>query len=226
MKRALWIWIVAVAASAAGAEVIDRIVMVVNRTPILASDCDEELRFEALVNGRTPAANAAEREAALQRLIDQMLIEQQMAASKYVPAADGELDAAMQQVRKQVSPDGQQWAAALRRYGLSESAVSEHVRRQVNQLRYIDLRFQSEARPTPEAVQHYYSEQYLPRLRAAGGADKPLAEVREQIEQILTEQRIDQLLAGWLQTLRSQAEIDRRVPAAPGETAGRARGSE
>jgi hypothetical protein len=210
---------------AASAEVIDRIVAVVNRTPILASDCDEELRFEALVDGRAPDASPKSVDAALNRLIDQMLIEQQMAASKYAPAGEVETNAAIEQVRKQISPDGQQWAAALRRYGLPESTVEEHVRRQVNQLRYIELRFRSEALPTSDAVQRYYREQYLPRLRAAGGGEKALADVREPIEQILTEQRIDQLLTTWLQTLRSQAQIERRLPAT-GARSGSAAGSE
>lgn len=214
MKRALCILVLTAAAMAASAEVIDRILVVVNRTPILASDCDEELRFEALLDGRAPDATPKATEAAEDRLIDQMLISQQMAASKYLPAADGELQAALQQVRKQVAPDDQQWTAALRRYGLSESVVADHVRRQVNQLRYIELRFQSEARPAPEAVRRYYSQEYLPRLQAAGAGEKPLAEVREQIEQLLTEQRIDQLLAAWLQNLRSQAQIERLAPAA------------
>ena len=213
MKRAFCILVLAAAAITAGAEVIDRILVVVNRTPILASDCDEELRFEAFVNGRALAETPDARGAAVERLIDQMLISQQMSASKYVSLGNGELDAALQQVRKQVAPDNQQWNAALQRYGLSEATVADHVRRQVNQLRYIELRFQSEARPVPEAVQRYYSQEYLPRLRAAGAGEKPLAEVREQIEQLLTEQRIDQLLAAWLQTLRSQAQIERLAPA-------------
>jgi hypothetical protein len=225
MRRTLCIWVMAAAAMAASAEVIDRIVVVVNRTPILASDCDEELRFEALADGRALDATPKAMEAAVDRLIDQMLIEQQMTASKYVAAGDAETDAAVERVRKQISPDGQQWAIALQRYGLPESAVAEHLRRQVNQLRYIELRFQSEARPAPEAVQRYYREQYLPRLRAAGGGEKALAEVREPIEQILTEQRIDQLLATWLQTLRSQAQIERRAPATGART-GNASGSE
>jgi hypothetical protein len=210
---------------AASAEVIDRIVVVVNRTPILASDCDEELRFEALVDGRAPDATPKAMEAAVARLIDQMLIEQQMTASKYAPAGDAETEAAVERVKQQVSPDRRQWSAALQRYGLPESVVLEHLRRQVNQLRYIELRFQSEARPTPDAVQRYYREQYLPRLRAAGGGDKALADVREPIEQILTEQRIDQLLAAWLQTLRSQAQIERLGPATGART-GTASGSE
>src|ERR1043166_6936583 len=127
MRRTLCIWIMAVVALATSAEVIDRIVVVVNRTPILASDCDEELRFEALVDGRAVDTTPKAMDAALERLIDQMLIEQQMSASKYAPAGDAETNAAVEQVRKQIAPDGQQWTAALRRYGLSESTVAEHV---------------------------------------------------------------------------------------------------
>ena len=215
MKRIVWISIVAIAACAA-AEVIDRIVVIVNRTPILASDCDEELRFEALVDGREPDQTPAARQDALERLINQTLIDQQMTAARYVPAPEPETQAAVDQIKKQVAPN-EQWDAMLRRYGLTGAVVNSHVRRQVNQLRYIELRFQSEARPTQDAVQKYYNAQYVARVRAAGGSPKPLADVRDQIEQVLTEQRVNELMGAWLQTLRSQADINRRDPAAAGK---------
>lgn len=196
------------------AEVIDRIVAVVNRTPILASDCDEELRFEAMVDGREVERTATARDAALERLVNQMLIEQQMTAARYVPAPEAETQAAIEQVKKQIAADDRQWAAALQKYGLNSGTVTSHVRRQLNQLRYIEMRFQSEARPTLDAVKKYYEGQYVPKVRAAGGSAKPLADVRDQIEQILAEQRVNELMTSWLQVLRSQAEINRREPAA------------
>jgi hypothetical protein len=205
------------AATPAQAEVIDRIVAVVNRTPILASDCDEELRFEAFLDRRAPDSARPARDAALERLIDQALIEQQMTASRYVPAGDPETQAAVEQVKQQIAPDEQQWAAALLRYGLTQAAVSAHLRRQVNQLRYIELRFHSEALPTADAVQRYYNDQYMARVRTAGGKPQMLADVREQIEQILTEQRVNELMTTWLQTLRSQADINRRQAASAGQ---------
>jgi hypothetical protein len=218
MRRALWISILAIVATAMTAEVIDRIVAVVNRTPILASDWDEELRFEAFVNGRTAAASANERSAALERLIEQTLIEQQMSASKYAPAREDEIRAAVEQIRKQIAPDDTAWAASLRQYGLTGQIVTDHVRRQVNQLRFIELRFTRGAEPKPEAVQRYYNQQYVAKLHASGATEKPLADVREQIERILTEQRVDELLASWLKTLRAQAQIDKRFPETPAQS--------
>jgi hypothetical protein len=38
--------------------------------------------------------------------------------------------------------------------------------------------------------------------------------VSDKIEQILAEQRIDELLNNWLKTLRAQAHIERMLPAA------------
>jgi hypothetical protein len=37
--------------------------------------------------------------------------------------------------------------------------------------------------------------------------------VSDKIEQILAEQRIDELLNNWLKTLRAQAHIERMLPA-------------
>jgi hypothetical protein len=49
----------------------------------------------------------------------------------------------------------------------------------------------------------------VPELRKQGAPDPPLNEVSEKIEKIVIEQRIDELLNDWLQTLRSQAHIEK-----------------
>jgi hypothetical protein len=54
----------------------------------------------------------------------------------------------------------------------------------------------------------------LPEVRKRNASEPKLAEVSDKIEQILAEQRIDELLSNWLKTLRAQAHIERMLPAA------------
>src|ERR1051325_10663705 len=79
-------------AMASPGEVIDRIVAIVNRTPILQSDWDCAVNFEAFVDGKAVnSVTAEDRQATLKRLIDQTLIEQTMHASDFVATSDLEI---------------------------------------------------------------------------------------------------------------------------------------
>jgi hypothetical protein len=77
----------------------------------------------------------------------------------------------------------------------------------VNLLRYLDLRFRPEIRIDPRAIENYYREQLLPQLRKAGAPEPPLQQVAPTIEQLLAEQRLNELQSQWVRTLRLQAEI-------------------
>src|SRR5256885_8797370 len=92
--------ICAVLASPAGAgQVVDRMVANVNGHVLLQSDWEGELAFEAFIAGRSPNSfSAAERKAALDRLIDQELLREQVRPSE--SARPGEIAARVSEVRK------------------------------------------------------------------------------------------------------------------------------
>ena len=70
--------------SASAADVIDRIVATVNGHIILQSDWDGEVAFESFMGGRDPGHITDEqRKAALDHLIDQELLRQQMQSSEF-----------------------------------------------------------------------------------------------------------------------------------------------
>src|ERR1700693_5243518 len=65
----------ALALTAMAGQVVDRVVTKVNGHPILQGDWEQEVAFEAFSNARDPDSfTAAERNAALDRLIDQELL--------------------------------------------------------------------------------------------------------------------------------------------------------
>jgi peptidyl-prolyl cis-trans isomerase SurA len=210
--------LVASAALTAGGEVIDRIVATVNGSVILQSDWETAVRFEAFVDGKElDAVTDADRKAALGRLIDQTLIDAVVRTTDFVPASDQAVAAQVLQVRKQL-PSGAtdaSWRAALARYGLDDSDVMERVRAQMDDLRFVELRFRPSVKILPAEVEKYYREEFLPQLHRAGGQDKPLADVRPQIEELLIEARVNELEATWLQSLRTDAHIAIRPATAP-----------
>jgi len=47
----------------------------------------------------------------------------------------------------------------------------------------------------------------LPELKRAGGSTTPLNEVFGRIKNLLTEKKMNELLSGWLASLRSESHI-------------------
>lgn len=201
-------------------DVIERVVATVNNRPILQSDWDEEVRYEAFVNRRPLSRlTAAERKAALDRLIDQELLRQQIKENEeegVLQSTPPNIEKRLQEIRKQYSGADKQsvWEAALQGYGLREEDLAHHIALQMRLERLIDVRLRPAIHISRSSIESYYQQQLLPELRKAGVKDVPLVEVSPKIEELLTQRRMNELLSSWLHDLRSQSDI--RMEAAAG----------
>ena len=202
-------------------DVIDRIVATVNGNAILLSDWDEAVRYEAFMNGRQPeAATDVLRKAALDRLIDQELLREQIRASD-PPAAPTEEEIAqrVREIRSQYlgAEDPAAWKSMLERYQLTEAELRRRVSLQLTLLRLVDARFRPTVQIDPKNIEHYYQQSLLPQLHQSGAKEVPLAEVTPKIKELLTQEKVDQLLTAWLQNLRASSDIHTGEPAARGQ---------
>jgi SurA N-terminal domain len=194
------------------AQVVDRMVAVVNRQVILQSELDESEHIEFLLQGKPlDELTAPETDAVLDRLIDQALLQQQIVTPSVLEPTADEISSRLRDVRAQIPGAAVQekWLAMLAAYGVTEQDVEMHIATQLRILKFIDLRFRTLARVDRTSISNYYRDKLLPELRRQGAAEPPLNQVSGKIEQILTEQRIDELLNSWLQALRSQAQIEK-----------------
>ncbi|HMC29296.1 MAG TPA: hypothetical protein VKL99_00575 [Candidatus Angelobacter sp.] len=207
------------------AQVVDRMVAVVNKRVILESELDQAARVEFLLQGKPIASlTQADRAAVLERLIERSLLDQQIINPAMLDPAPEELAAKVREVRAGIpgaaAANDDQWKALLVAYGLTQQDLEEQLASQVRILRFIDLRFRGLVRVEKDAVEAYYQEKFLPEVRKRNAAEPRLEEVSGKIEQILIEQRIDDLLNNWLKTLRAQAHIEKMLPAPPASVAG------
>ncbi len=158
----------------------------------------------------------------MDRLIDQALLDQQIMNQAVLAPRPEELAAQIKEIRKQVpaaaTDDG--WKNVLAAYGLTEQDIGEQLTSQSRILRFVDLRFRGLVRVEKDAIAAYYQDKLLPELHKRGAAEPKLADVSDRIENVLVEQRIDELLAGWLQTLRSQAHIEKILAGTGSATVG------
>jgi peptidyl-prolyl cis-trans isomerase SurA len=203
----------AVSSAPSAAEVIDRIVATVNGRIVLQSDWDEALCYEALLSNRTLAQFTDEdRRSVLDRLIDQELLREQMKSSEFIHATDAEVEARLADARKQYpqAASAESWQSFLAQYQLTEKDLAVRVRRQIDLMRLVDARLRPAVQIDSKSIETYYRDQFVPKLKQSGASEVPLAEVSAKIRELLTQQKVSELLVSWLQTLRSEGEV--RMP--------------
>jgi parvulin-like peptidyl-prolyl isomerase len=218
MRRLLQLAVIVtcLAGLAQSGEVLDRIVAIVNNTPIFQSEWEMALRCEALLDGRNPESfNEGEQRAVFERLVDQELLQEQMRGFMMAPVTDDEVNARLQDVRSQIAAAKSQegWARTLAKAGVTGEDLNARIRTQLQVLRFLDTRFRPTVRVEYRTIQKYYREEFLPELHKHGGQEMQLSEAAPKIREILMQQRMDEQVTSWLQTLREQADI--RIPSAP-----------
>jgi peptidyl-prolyl cis-trans isomerase SurA len=198
------------APSRSAAEVIDRIVATVNGRVLLQSDLDEALCYEALLSNRSLANfTDDDRRAVLDRLIDQELLREQMKSADFRHASDAEVTARIADARKQypqaVTDDA--WHSLLARFHITEKDMFAHVQQEIDVMRLVDARLRPAVQIDAKSIEAYYRDQFVPKLKQSGASEVPLAEVSAKIRELLTEEKVTQMLVSWLQTLRSEGQV-------------------
>jgi len=196
------------------AEVLDRVVAVVNNEVILASDLDLEMRVSRLL----PVTSEGDttRAGALERLTTRALIEQQIVQEDPhgLDIAPNELEASLTELRQSLpgckvrdcaTPAG--WSAYLATFGLTPERVAEYWARRMAMLRFIELRFRSGIRITPEEIKTFYDETMVPQYRRREDAP-PLERVSARIQEILLQRKVNALLSDWLKSLQDQGQVE------------------
>jgi peptidyl-prolyl cis-trans isomerase SurA len=197
-------------------QVIDRIVATVNGHIILQSDWDEALCYEALLNGRAMTEfSDDDRRAVLDRLIDQELLGEQIKSAYFQHASEAEAAARVADARKQYpeAETDEGWRSMLSKLGLSEKDLAAHVQQQIDLMRLVDARLRPAVQIDSKSVEAYYREKFVPQLKQPAG-DTPPADVAAQIRELLTEEKVNELMVSWLQSLRSESKVS--VPGSTG----------
>jgi hypothetical protein len=195
--------------------VLDKVVAVVNKQVILASDLDDEIRLSVLDASQLGMGELT-REHALEHLIGRTLVEQQINAQDTEgeePTAE-EVNARVNDLRhvlpacvnSQCDTDAG-WKRFLDTNGLTEEQVETYLRSRLEILRFIEQRFRPGVRIPEDQIERYYNVTLVPQY-AKGEAVPPLQQVASRIEEILLEQQVNALFDQWLDNLRRQGNIE------------------
>ncbi|MGB3209116.1 MAG: peptidylprolyl isomerase [Desulforhopalus sp.] len=151
------------------AEVVDKVVAVINDDIITLSELEEEtaglFRTIARENPGESVMEALEkaRETALDGMIEHRLIQQK--AEKYnVTVTDEDVDAAYEKMREGMSLNPSEFRLKLEKSGLTEELYRKKLQSQILQSRLLSYDVRSKIIVTDEMVLDYYDENYTSRV--------------------------------------------------------------
>ena len=185
-------------AGMAGAQIIDRILAVVDGVIIMQSDVTMAMRL-GLVPARSPADPTAQ---TLDALIERRLILEEV--DRYAPPdpADADVDRHLAGIRGRA---GSRFDTILLESGISLDQLRRHVRDDLRLEAYLLQRFGA-MQPTDDEIAQWYRDHQAALTTNAAAA--PLESVREDVRAQLIAERRSATIRDWLSGLRRRANIN------------------
>jgi hypothetical protein len=145
---------------------------------------------------------------ALQSVINQRLILQEAERLPGIAPTEKEIADELARLIK-LFPSESEFRDRASRVGLTADQLREIIRQRVEINKYLDFRFRSFTVISPSEVTDYYNQVYVPRFRRRqpGRIVPTLDQVRSEIEQTLTESKIESEMQAFLESARDRAEI-------------------
>ncbi|MDQ2777530.1 MAG: hypothetical protein M3Y57_21835 [Acidobacteriota bacterium] len=204
MYRALAVILIGLAGRA---EIIDRAVMTVGRQVVTELELEEEIRVTAFFNQASPSDNIEQRQAAADRLVQQLLVAREMLLSHYPGPSETDIQSAFARIRNLYKNQGD-FEAALARCSLDTDVVKSHLAQQIATLHFIEYRFRPELGISEADLQNRYNRTLAAWKTDHPGVPSPSFDVsRESIRSALIAERTDESLDNWLKETRKQIRV-------------------
>lgn len=183
----------------------DRVLAVVDDDPILASDVDRVLKL-GLMAPNPGEADAPFRRRVLNSLIEERLRFHEIDRYGFEQVPVEEIEAQVARIR-QSFPGDEAFRQALKEVGLDLKGLRQLVARQLLVLAYVDERLGARVFVSLDEISKHYRNVLAPEVQRQGETPPPFEDVREQIREVLKQQKLNQELENWTEELRQQADI-------------------
>jgi peptidyl-prolyl cis-trans isomerase SurA len=189
---------VLVLSASARAEIIDRILAVVNGALIMQSDVKAAVRLGLAPQSTAPDALAVP----LDALIERRLVLEEV--DRYAPPvpAETDVDRRLAEVRNRA---GSAFDSILRESGISVDQLRRQMRDDLRIDAYLLQRFGG-MQPSEDEIQQYYRDHQPAFIR--NGAVRPLDEVRDVVRAELIANQRAGMIKDWIAGLRRRATIN------------------
>jgi peptidyl-prolyl cis-trans isomerase SurA len=183
----------------------DRVLAVVDDDPILSSDLDRAIAVGQL------HANAGEVAKTFRRRVLDDLVAQRLRfheidrfGLEQVPV--DQIEKHVAEVRARFK-DETAFRQQLKEVGLDEAALRQMMARQLEVLAFVDERLGPQVFVGLDEIAAYYRNVLTPQMQKQHQAVPPLDDVREQIREVLRQQRLTEEIDRWTEELRRKASI-------------------
>ena len=187
--------------ASANAQIVDRVMAVVDGSPVTLSDVNAAVRFGLVT---LPAGQTGDDRAALDAVIDRRL--QLVEVNRYLPPEPtaAAIEARLAETRQRF-PSEAAFQAALEETGMAAIDLRAALRDTLRIASYLGQRFRAGYQPGEDEVLAYYRSQ--PALFTRGGVVRPFAEARDEARRRLIESRTDALIRDWITALRRRVDV-------------------
>jgi hypothetical protein len=187
-----------VPAAGSAAEIIDRILAVVDGAIIMQSDVRVAMRLNLVPSAGAPDPASA----VLERLIERQLILSEV--DRYAPPdpAQADIDRHVADIRSRA---GAEFESVLQLGGIGLVQLRRDVRVVLRIVAYLQLRFGS-IQPTEEEILQYYRAH--PDSFSQGGAVRSFADAHDSARAALIVERRGETIREWLSGLRRRANVN------------------
>jgi hypothetical protein len=128
--------------------VVDRVAVVVGTRVITQTEVMEEVRVTQFQNMEPLNLSPDQRRAAAERLVDQLLLRNEMQLAHYQEPEASEGARLLEEFRRENYTATTAFEAALRRYGITQQQLERHLLWQADLVRFVEFRFRG---PVPTA---------------------------------------------------------------------------
>jgi hypothetical protein len=195
------------ARDASAQEVVDRMVATVNGRELVTYT---DLLWQLALQPDTPLDNPRQQDLqdALNRLIDQRLISEEAGRLPTITPTDAQVSDAVASLVKRF-PTQAAFQERIARVGLTAEQLHEIVSQRLEIENYLNFRFRDFVVVAPKETSDYYRDTYLPRFRRQnpGRIVPTLEQATPEIEQTLTEAKVESDTDAFLEDARARSEI-------------------
>jgi len=194
------------------AEIVDRVSVVVGTRAIKQSDIDRDIRVVSFLNQAPLDFSSRSRKEAASRLIDQLLIRQDIQSADAAPAALNGMEQLLAQIKKDRFTSDALYRQTLAKYGLSEEDLKSALLWQLTVLRFIDQRFGSSAVVSDQEIEQYFNSHRVEFVKSHPAA-RSASDVRPEVEAEISGEHTNQQFEAWIDQTRKDVRIEYREEA-------------
>jgi hypothetical protein len=187
--------------TSARAEIIDRILAVVNGQIITLSDAQAALRFGLV----PPDVSDDPVGVVLQRLIDRRLMLAEV--DRYAPPEPpiAAVDAAVAKIRAKFK-DALEFETILTRHGLLSEELRRYLRDSLRLESYLEQRYAALPQPSDSELETYYRDR-ASEFTVPGQPPRALEDVKDRVKTRFVADQRERFVRDWLEGLRRRAAI-------------------